>query len=220
MLFTSGTTANPGLYVRQVADIVLEDDLEPLPDDEAVPPTIDTEGWADTFEAMVGFYADPRTDAPLHIWMHDGRARIQRGMGRDSSGVLVVPEEDDMFALWPGPDRMKAVMASDRPSHLVIDGVRFEYLGAHVTDVDPASYVGTYWSDELGTEYRIEPGEGEAALALVHRKQDTRQLRAAFEDGFWSGGDWLTFERDASGRVSGFTWSNGRVRKVRSVRRL
>ncbi len=218
--FCNFARANPGLYVRRVADIVLEDELDPVSDDEeAETPAIDTPRWAETFDALVGFYRDPRQDRPIHIWMHDDRARVQRGFGRNGAGVLVVPEGDDTFALLPGPDRMKVVMRAGRPAHLEIEGIRYEYIGPRVTDVDAAPYLGTYGSEELGTEYRIEPGEGEAVIALVHRKRETRQLSAAFEDGFWTGGDWLTFERDANGRASGFTWSNGRVRKVKFVRR-
>ena len=88
-----------------------------------------------------------------------------------------------------------------------------------MTNVDASPYLGTYWSEELGTQYRIEADTGQATLALVHRKRDTDRFRAAFEDGFWSGGDWLTFQRDSSGRVVGFSWSTGRVRKVKFERR-
>lgn len=214
--FCNFSRANPGLYVRQVADIILEDRLEPAPEeDEEDVPAVDTERWAETFRALVGFYRDPRTDTPIHIWMHEGAARITRGIGRAGGGVLVFPEGEDMFALLPGPDRMTVVSRDGRPTHLQIDGRRYESLGGPASDVDAAEYLGSYRSEELGSEYRIELGEDEAVLALVHRTQEPVQLRSAFEDGFWGGGNWLTFERDASGRVSGFTWTNGRVRKVR-----
>ncbi len=219
--FCNFARANPGLYVRQVADILLEEELEDvsMDDDDEAPPEVDLDQWATTLASLVGFYRDPRHDVPLHIWLHEGRARAQRGVGRGEAGVLVVPEGADRFALWPGPDRMRLITRSAGPPDLEIDGVRYPYLGPGVGRIDPNSYVGTYWSEELGTEYHVQPGEGDAVLALSHRKRDTRELEPTFADGFRAGGDWFTFERGSSGAVSGFTWSNGRVRKVRFVRR-
>ena len=75
--------------------------------------------------------------------------------------------------------------------------------------------VSLYWSDELGTEYRVEADTTNmGGIALVHRTQDTARFRPAFRDGFRSGGNWLTFVRDRRGRVTGCTLSSGRVRKV------
>ena len=56
-------------------------------------------------------------------------------------------------------------------------------------------------------------------LYLTHRKREGRRLRVAFQDGFYAGGNWITFARGADGRVTGFTWSSGRVRKVRFVKK-
>lgn len=89
------------------------------------------------------------------------------------------------------------------------------FVGPAVTNVDPTDYAGLYWSDELGTEWRVEPDTANAAdIALLHRTPDTDRFRPAFRDGFWSGGDWITFERDAHNRVTGFRWSNGRAHKL------
>jgi CubicO group peptidase (beta-lactamase class C family) len=217
--FCNFARANPGSYVRQVADILLEDVLEPVVEDES-PPKIDTVRWESTFEALRGFYRDPLTDSPLHIWLHEGKARLTRGLGRNSSGALLVPGENDRYYLWPGDDTLTIEMRDGNPSAILSPNRRYPYLGPAVTDVDPADYVGVYLSDELGTEYRVEadtllPG----AIALFHRTRDTDRFRPAFRDGFRSGGDWLTFVRDDGGSVTGFTWSNGRVRKVVFTRR-
>jgi CubicO group peptidase (beta-lactamase class C family) len=217
--FCNFARSNPGRYVRQVADIVLADELGEAPDENLEPPSIDVRRWANTLERMTGFYRDPRQDRPIHVWLHDGRARARQGFGAGEAGLLVVPLGDDRYQLWPGDDTVTVTMTDGRPAYLESDGLRFHYVGAAVEHVDPTPYLGSYWSDELGTEYRIEADTGRAVLAMVHRRQATDRFRAAFEDGFWSGGDWLAFERDAGGRVVGFSWSNGRVRKVKFVRR-
>ena len=216
--FCNFARANPGLYVRQVADIILEDHLDPVAEDEDEAPDVDNDRWAETFEAMAGFYRDPRQDRPIHLWVHEGAARGQGGIGRNDGGALIVPAGDDEFRLWPGGQTFQLGLESGRVTHMETDGLRFDRIGPPVSDVDPSPYLGTYWSDELGTEYRVEAGEGEATLALVHRKQDTRQFSSAFVDGFWVDGDWITFERDSRGQVTGFTWSNGRVRNVKFAR--
>ncbi|MCH7565322.1 MAG: beta-lactamase family protein [Gemmatimonadetes bacterium] len=217
--FCNFARANPGSYVRQVADIVLEGALDEVEETNNQPPEVDTGRWAETFMALQGFYRDPRRDRPVHVWIHEGLARATQGFGRDDSGLLVVPVGDHRFHLWPGNDTATIAMGNGHAASIEMGGIRSDYIGPAVTNVDPAPYLGTYWSEELGTEYRVEADTGNADIALVHRKQDTDRFRAAFEDGFWSGGDWLTFERDSRGRVVGFTWSNGRVRKVKFVRR-
>ena len=217
--FCNFARANPSAYVQRVADILMEDVLDPAAEDET-PPEIDTARWGSSFEAMRGFYRDPLRDTPLHVWTHEGRARLTRGFGRDSSGLLMVPVGNDRYFLWPGDDTITVKMRDGRPDTMLATNRGYTFVGLAVTDVDPDDYVGLYWSDELGTEYRVEADTTNAGgIAMVHRTQDTDRFRPAFRDGFWSGGDWLTFVRDRRGRVTGFTWSNGRVRKVAFARR-
>lgn len=215
--FCNFARANPGAYVRQVADIVLENVLEPVAEGEA--PEIDADRWRSTFDALRGFYRDPLSDIPIHVWTHDGRARLTRGFGRENAGSLMVPDGNNRFTLWPSEQMLTLESANGGPVALLDRERRYEYLGNAVTDVDPREYAGVYWSEELYTEYRVEPDPMNGGIALYHRTQDTDRFRPAFRDGFWSGGDWLTFVRDDSGRVTGFTWSNGRVRRVVFERR-
>ena len=217
--FCNFARANPGAYVRRVADILLEDVLEPVVEDEA-PPEVDAALWGPAFETLRGFYRDPLTDAPIHAWTHEGLGRLTRGFGSDSGGLLMVPVGNDRYFLWPGDDTVTVEMRDGQPEALSAPNRRYAFIGLEVTDVDPDDYVGLYWSDEVATEYRVEADTANAGgIVLLHRTQDSDRFRPAFRDGFWSGGDWLTFARDRRGRVTGFTWSNGRVRKVAFSRR-
>jgi hypothetical protein len=217
--FCNFARANPGAYVRRVADILLEDVLEPVVEDEA-PPEVDTALWGPAFETLRGFYRDPLTDAPIHAWTHEGLGRLTRGFGSDSGGLLMVPVENDRYFLWPGDDTVTVEMRDGQPEILSAPNRQYTFIGLEVTDVDPDDYVGLYWSDEVATEYRVEADTANAGgIVLLHRTQDSDRFHPAFRDGFWSGGDWLTFARDRRGRVTGFTWSNGRVRKVTFSRR-
>ena len=78
-------------------------------------------------------------------------------------------------------------------------------------------YVGTYWSDDLGVDYRIDLVDG--ALQVWHRKIGSRPLVPRAPDRFSVPGMQITFTRDGRGRVTGFTGSAGRVRQVRFDRR-
>lgn len=216
--FCNFARANPAAYVDAVTDILLEDQLQPVVEsDEA--PAVDTERWRATWEAMEGFYRSARSDIPLHVWMYQGNARVGPGLGTGRAGELLVPNGDGTFRLWSSGRPLRVEREGGRVRGLQVGSSRYEFVGPQATGVDPSPYLGTYWSDELGTEYRVEPDSGRATFVLTHRKLDPQRFRPANADSFTSRGQWLTFERDPGGTVTGFTWSNGRVRRVRFVRR-
>jgi len=82
--------------------------------------------------------------------------------------------------------------------------------------VSDAGYVGVYWSEDLGIDYRVELADDH--LRLWSRKRGTLRMTARAEDRFSVGNLQITFTRDRAGRVDGFTASTGRVRRVRFER--
>jgi hypothetical protein len=116
-------------------------------------------------------------------------------------------------------DTVTIEMSDGRPTAINTHGKRLPYVGTVVTQLDRDDYLGTYESDELGTEYWFEADTSETGLVLRHRKHDPEVLRPGFRDAFFSGGEWIVFTRAGDGRINGFTWSSGRVRKVVFVRR-
>ncbi len=217
--FCNFAAANPGRYVRQVADVLLEDVLAPVPADPETP-DVDLDRWGSTLETLVGFYRDPRTDVPVNIFIHEGQARITSGFGRGRTGMPLVPLGGDRYRAGSGDDVLTVTKTNGRPVTLETEERRYSYLGRTPPRVNREAYLGTYVSDELGTEYRVEADTGAATdLSLVHRKQLPRRLRSAFQDGFYERGNWIRFVRGEDGRVTGFSWSSGRVRKVRFTKR-
>ena len=213
--FCNFARANPSRYVRQVADIILEDDLDSVPS-EVEPPPVDWDRWAETLESLVGFYHHPTQHQPVNVRISRERA-VVRGLGQ--SVLVLIPLGDNQYQLWPQGDTATVAMTNGRPEYLESPTRRYAYVGPRLTQIDGARYAGTYWSEELGTEYQVEADTGHARLIMTHRKRDTIHFLAAFEQAFYAGGDWLRFEVDDAGRAVAFTWSNGRVRKVRFVRR-
>jgi CubicO group peptidase (beta-lactamase class C family) len=77
-------------------------------------------------------------------------------------------------------------------------------------------YTGEYESDELLVTYRLLMEEGHLNLQI--RKNPKRSLRVLEKDVLGVDGDGkMTFQRDASGEITGFVLDAGRVRNLRFV---
>jgi CubicO group peptidase (beta-lactamase class C family) len=211
--FCNYAAANPGSYVRQVADVVLEEELAPAAE-EAPMPAVGLDWWGELFEEISGFYQDARTDVPLYVFVQERQALITRGGAIPDGGEPLIPLGASRFQVGVAGDTVVVEMSNGRPTVLVRDERNYTYVGTTVTQVDRDAYVGTYVSDELGTEYWFEADSGEVNLLLKHRKHDPESLSPGYRDAFFTGGDWLVFTRGRNGHVTGFTWSSGRVRKV------
>jgi CubicO group peptidase (beta-lactamase class C family) len=82
-----------------------------------------------------------------------------------------------------------------------------------------AQYTGDYYSEELGTTYRILLRDG--VLVAEHRRHTDTPLTGTVRDRFVGDNWWfrsVQFSRDDAGRVDGFLLSGGRVRNLRFVR--
>ena len=77
---------------------------------------------------------------------------------------------------------------------------------------------GTYYSNELLVDYDLRVNAGALELT-IGAGGDARPLEPSSPDEFRLGGRTFRFERDASGRVSGFRLDAGRVKNLRFERR-
>ena len=207
-------SSGPGGLGRQVADIVLEDLFpEPLPDPEASEEEHGEEpdpvplSEAEISE-LEGYYTAEFNDRPLvlrerggHLFM-DGQLRLFH----EGDWVFRPDGEDEKARFVRRPEGSVSVATPDG-----ITFVRQPSVDRDSLDLQP--YVGRYWSEELGVEYeaRLEGGR----LFFMNRKIGRRNLSPVFHDGFGAGGNWVTFFRDSSGEIAGFTQSSGRVWKVK-----
>lgn len=205
-------TSNPGRLATRVADIVLEGEFPPEPE-EATAPTDEQESVplrAGDAVRLDGYYLRDDYDQPLNLREQDGGLFAGgRELVHLGDWVFRMPGEDRTIRFWEGED---GSILSSGP-----DGKRYRRHaridGASVVHDD---YIGRYWSDDLGTEYEVRSGDGQ--LVFWNRKIGTRPLNPLFRDGF-SAGRGVVFSRDDRGRVDGFTISSGRSWKVR-FRRL
>ncbi len=113
-------------------------------------------------------------------------------------------------ASQPRSRRLELTYASG--DTLVLDRVQ----EAAPTPRDLAAYVGTYWSEEVGAEYRIEVKD--STLVLRRRRSELAVLRPTYADAFSDRGVLYRFGR-SRGRVTEMLVDAGRIRNLRFVRR-
>jgi hypothetical protein len=215
-------SANPGGRAMRVAAAYLGDALEPVAAaDDGTGAAAAQEPTARVpradLERLAGVYRGETPNQVMRIWLVDDTLRAG---GR--RGPALRPLGDGRFEVL-GED----VVATLRPYHDSVPGTlsapglgRLTRVGAHWDptrdSIEP--YVGRYYSAELDTEYRIEIDD-EGGLVVRHRKLPQRPLEPAARDLFLAGGRVFAFRRDATGRVAGFTVSDGRVWNVAFERR-
>ena len=87
-----------------------------------------------------------------------------------------------------------------------------------VVAVAKAEYAGRYYSEEVDSNYAVEFSDG--GLVLLRKKSQTHKLSGgpAADEFRAQGLGTIKFERDGSGKVTGFRVSNGRVMNLRFVR--
>jgi hypothetical protein len=98
------------------------------------------------------------------------------------------------------------------------DTAHFEEVRAASPTAPMNDYVGTYTSDELDVRFVIAVSGGK--LTLLRRPYEQFDLQPVYHDDFQAGGGLgtLRFARDASGKVTGFSFFAGRVLDVRFTR--
>jgi len=212
-------SSGPGALAQRVADVVLEDAFpEPLPDPDAAEAEEEEEEEPDPvplteaeLQELAGFYTNEFNDRPLNLREKEGHLFLDGQARLIHEGEWVFrPDGEDRTVQW-----LKA--ADGTISFTTPDGItHVRRPSVDADSVDLEVYVGRYWSEELGVEYeaRVE----EDRLFFTNRKTGERNLFPTFLDGFGARGEAVTFFRDASGAVAGFTMSSGRVWKVRFER--
>jgi CubicO group peptidase (beta-lactamase class C family) len=113
-------------------------------------------------------------------------------------------------ATRPASQRLELVYTSG--DTLTFDRV----LEASPTARELEAYAGTYWSEEVGAEYRLTVKDG--ALVLHRRRSEPMALTPTYADAFSARGVLFRFTR-TRGRVGAMLVDAGRIRNLRFVRR-
>jgi CubicO group peptidase (beta-lactamase class C family) len=210
----NASTIAPVDLTRRVAEVYLGDQMR----SPALPPAVevseaDQSQWA-------GNYWSQATDEVVQIEWKDGALR------QIGSSTPLVPIGGDVFRPSDQPHEWRFV----RPS----TGVPGEQPQLHIRDAWPtfrtfrrltsptasitdlSAFAGQYWSAEADMTYTVEVLHGRLKLAWP-RGYDLG-LEQVGRDLFVSSRGTVTFRRAQSGRVSGLTMSNRRLRRLAAER--
>jgi CubicO group peptidase (beta-lactamase class C family) len=214
-------SSDPSRLARGIADIYLEDRLEPA---SAPPAPAAAQAAADPaapavqvaperLQALAGMYRDPATRATRTLTMDGGRLYVGA-----SNRFELRPVSETEFQAVDAPVEMRVRF---EPGRLVWtqgggEPQTFEKLALVTpTPEELAAYAGRYFSEELQATYTLAVENG--TLTVHRRGGDPTPLRPLVRDEF-SAGPTLRFVRDAAGAVTGFMLDAGRVRNLRFTR--
>ena len=200
------SAVNVGALAHAVADLYLAGAIDPEIPSGLSGPRIDVDPAA--LEAFVGGYRDTFTGGFVAVRVSEGGLR--------AGNTPLVPVSPTRFE---GPAAY--FLEFDEPS---LEGARpAAFVGSQTLDrarlepvevADPsvaelAEYTGAYRSADAEVTYWIEVVEGR--LQSRQRYDVTIPLAPAYLDAFTGFGATFIFQRDAAGRVTGFTMSRARV---------
>ena len=207
--------ANPGRLAREVAELYLGDAItEEAAADDMEGVDLDPARVA----ALAGGYRDTRTGQFMELVADGSSLRLGGGPG----GMELTPASETEFVSPNGvtiafegtgeSGRSAAIMNTP-----VAENVRIEPVGEFApTAADLAAYAGAYHSDEAEVTYWVEVDDG--TLMLRDRYGDGGALEPVYPDAFTRGGSTYIFHRDAGGRVTEASLSQGRVWDLRFAR--
>jgi CubicO group peptidase (beta-lactamase class C family) len=214
--------ADAWTLARQVAGVYLAGEFRPAEKKPDVAPN--PASAADTLSTndpirLAGLYLDPATDDLRRLYMKDGKLMYYRFGGRDNE---LQPLGGGRFLMLGIGTRVELSFTVGQGKH---PGMIMSAEGRKpvtLERVEPAAtgtrqlkdFVGTYYSEELDTAYRILP-EGDKIILRV-KNSDDNPLVPQFTDAFTDAPMSLIirFTRDRGGRVNGFNLSSGSARKL------
>jgi CubicO group peptidase (beta-lactamase class C family) len=198
---------NPRDLTRQVAEFYLGDQMAPPPK-----PAVPLAGGATVPDTALGLYYNRELSDVRRIARREGKLSLYSPGPRWEELVATAPAE-----LVIANNAGKLTLSRDSITETRPGAPAAVYDRCpQAAPQDLAPYAGAYRSPELDTSYEVVLREGR--LWLKRRKFDDAALSPTITDGFLasgSGGEThLEFRRDSAGRISGFSLTAGRVRRI------
>ena len=215
-------SSQPSALLQAVADVVLEDRLQPIPMAAAAPAETGNATKAPPFESgrYTGTYFGPAESLVRRIENREGTLWYVRDGGHDSK---LAYEGDDRFRMLdvPVPAIVQFGHDEDGRRRLTLEiGAQRTVMHAvapFAPDAEAlAPFAGEYDSAELDVRWRVSV-DGEQ-LKLHPPRGEATPLSPAFPDAF-TGIGLMRFQRDEAGAITGFEVDMGRTRGI-AFRRL
>ena len=219
VVFGNSSSFNAGATARRVAEVFLEDRMEPEPEREGLRPRPRVEVSSTVLDELAGRYR--LTDGSMITMTREGGELRARGIGDET--LALTPESDTSF--WVPGMGGRVTFLRDREER--VEGLSFVHpemsQRARRVEVEAfsaeeqAQYVGTYYSPELDVVYRLVPTD-DGSLAIHRPRQPAVEL-LPLDRNRLGGSGWglntIEFSRDENDQVDGFRATGGRVRNIR-----
>lgn len=213
---------NPGGLANQVAAVYLGDVMSP---EGARPQTSTT---TRTYITLAPGATDPYVgnyrvaDLVIQVIQRDGKLMASPP---GSTPIELKPLATTRFFAEPMQAEVEFVAQAKGGMNLKLSQPGGSVTGERVElkpfdEKDLPSYAGTYWSEELETQYTVIVKDGKAAIDHAHHGEATLSPVAKdhFRSGQWFMPD-VRFARDASGKVVAMMLGGNRVTGIRFARR-
>lgn len=216
--FCNHSSAGPDSLARHVAAIYLGDKMQA--DSASI--------WRATLAAArpVAMPA-ARLASLVGIWRNLERGEVRRTRLSGDTLSVMAGERERLEAIGGG--RFRAGAGSEvwfeggdaAPSRMLARGssdtVTFTRVDTAVlTAAARAAYVGEYYNEEIETTQRWAVEKDQLVLFANERRMGV--LEPTYADGFLRGASVIDVQRDARGRITGYTVQAGRVRNLRFTR--
>ena len=219
VVLTNFAQGNPGGKASEIAAILLKDKAKK----EEPEPFKGKKLSEKELESYEGHFWNDRSKLSRKLYVRNDTLRYARSQFNESP---LVPMGDDVFRMaGVGINvRLRFDMESNPRVISFQEGngspmIMTEYEQVAETPSELAEYVGTYYSPEIETAYRIVV-EGEKVKGY-HTRHGWFVLQRQAKDVLT--GSWplnvIEIQRDDSGQVDGLLVTNGRVRNMRFDRR-
>jgi CubicO group peptidase (beta-lactamase class C family) len=215
-------SVNPGLLANRVAALFAGSKMSP----EAPPPQPDTRPSVSvpvaTLQRYAGYY---QLSTGLAVDVEQRGSSLWASPPGQSKQELKALSDRRFYVLPPINGELEFVQEAGGTLKVNLSQGGRDFSGTRITaekfvTADLPGYAGTYWSDELETQYTLTLKDGRLVAEHPHHLEIAL---TPFAKDWFRGDSWffqdIRFTRDRAGNVDGVRVGGGRVRGIRFVRR-
>jgi CubicO group peptidase (beta-lactamase class C family) len=202
---------NPSQLTERVADVYLADRFTaPVPGHSDSTKTVTVS--KERLMQFAGVYWQKGEQQVRRVVINDGKLLV------DGTELAAVGENRFQFSGSPVTFAFEPPAGAPQRLSIQAPGADKPQVFERIAEFQPTSdqlakYAGSYVSEEIDPIYRIVAENG--ALWLKRLKVKPQKLRPIVEDYFQGLNGVLQFQRDRTGRITGFVMNGGRIKNFR-----
>jgi CubicO group peptidase (beta-lactamase class C family) len=171
--------------------------------------------------SRAGLFFEERTGAPMRLGVNNGRLQVANGppLVPVSTATFRVARPSTFFRSQD--DFVMTFVDADHIEFKSMEGEVTRYRRAQpytASAADLQSVDGRYESAELGSVFEIVPGTSAIAMRFENAPDKSMELTPVERDAYMLRMMLVRFQRDASGKVTGFVYDNPVVKGIQFTR--